>query len=200
MNPSFIENSLGQYISTNSGLDQHRDYLGISKIAGCPRRTVKEFLYGLINPDDISHRMCFAGYEQERSIREILIAQGVMMEPVVYAEIAAPFDKRLKGHIDGMTRDGDLIEIKSVSARKYQKVIETGKSLTDHFIQCQLYMRYGGMKQAFIVYRCRETYEHRVIRIPYKPEQAEKFERKAKRILEFIDREELPDCECGRCV
>jgi hypothetical protein len=195
-----METRIGAWIVANSGLDQHRTYLGISKIASCPRHAVKEYLYGIPAADEQTYRMCFAGYEQELSIRKMLIETNMMVEASLYKEIVAPFDNRLKGHIDGLTPWEDLIEIKSVSAKKFAKVIETGRSIYDHFIQIQLYMRYGGMRQAFIFYRNRETYEHKVIRVPYKPEQAEKFEAKAKMILSFIDREELPACECGHCL
>jgi hypothetical protein len=197
ISPLTIQAALDEQITRDSGLDPHRDYLGISKVIDCPRRAVKEFLYGMTDLSDTAHRMCFAGYEHERSVIELLSHAGI----VHYAgiEVTAPFDKRLKGHIDAQSVDGDLIEIKSVSTVKFQKVNESGKALRRHFLQVQLYMRYGHWQQAFVIYRCRETYEHKVIRVPYVPSQADRLEEKAKLMLAFIDREELPACECGHC-
>lgn len=196
-----MENRINAYITVNSGLDQHRDYLGISKIASCPRRAVKEFLYGITAASEETHRMCFCGYEQEERIRTMLISVQLMDPASQYREVVAPFDSRLRGHIDGATLHGDaLIEIKSVSQNKFSKVMGTGRSIYDHFIQVQLYMRYSHLHHTFIFYRNRETYEHKVIRVPYKADQAEKFEAKAKMILSCIDREELPACECGHCL
>ena len=50
-----------------------------------------------------------------------------------------------------------------------------------------------------MIYRCRETYEHIVLTVLYMESQALKFELKAKRLLDAIDRKIEPECECGRC-
>jgi hypothetical protein len=191
-----LQDALAATIRFKSGLQQHRDYLGISKVAGCPRAGVREYFNGP-STDDGAHRMCFAGYEHEMSIIELLNHAGLIK--VMTVEVVAPFDNRLRGHIDSLTIDDDLIEIKSVTLRKFADVTKTSKALQKHFIQVQLYMRYGGWTQAFVVYRCRETYDHKVVRVPYVPVQAERFEQKAMMMLRYIDRNELPTCECGYC-
>jgi hypothetical protein len=198
MNAQEIQNKIDAYIAANSGLEQHRNYLGISKIAGCPRAAVLEYRNG-VELTEQAHRMCYAGYEQEKEIYSLAFKARVANLGTRDVEVVSNFDNRLRGHIDSDTVDGELLEIKSVSLAKFEKVENTGRALFGHFIQVQLYMRYGPWKTCFIIYRCRETYEHIVIRVPYQEGQAAKFEKKAKDILRHIDAGTLPECECGRC-
>jgi hypothetical protein len=194
MNTTTIQNTISKYIIDNSKFDERRDYLGISHVSGCPRRAYINFTVGM-TVDENTRRMSFAGYDQERSILSML--NGMVFDNGF--EVIAPFDDRLRGHIDGKTTDNDLIEIKSVTVKKFQKIVETGKATREHFSQCQLYMRYGELPQAFIIYRCRETYEHKVIHIPYLENVALQLEEKAKQILQAIDNQVMPACECGYC-
>lgn len=196
MDAVVLERKVNEYLAQNSGLDQKRAYLGISKIADCPRKVIDEFLNGVTVTEE-SHRMCFAGYEQERMVMQMLVAMNVA-RPYLH-EVVAPFDSRLRGHVDGVTVDGDLLEIKSVSLRKFEQVTQTHQALRKHFVQVQLYMRYGGWNRAWVVYRSRETYQHAIVRVPYMPGTAEKYELKAKRLLAFIDSKVMPECECGHC-
>jgi hypothetical protein len=191
-----IIEKIDEYIATHSNFDTHRDYLGMSKISGCPRQVVNEYLYGT-PPSELAHRMSYAGYEQERMVREMLFGAGIAR--LATREIVSPFDARLKGHIDAETVEGDLLEIKSVSVERFRKLWTDDRPLLSHNIQVQLYMRYGSYRNCLIVYRCRETYEHLVFDVRYNAGQAEKYEAKAKRILEAIDSDILPGCECGRC-
>ena len=193
-----IQNTLTQQIAANSGLDQHREYLGISKISGCPRAAYNEYFDGVGEISEATHRFCFAGYEQERSVLSLLQKSGIGCMDNGYGVIA-PFDDRLCGHIDGLTLDNDLLEIKSLTVDKFERIRKEMKASYKHFIQVQLYMRYGGWRQCFTVYRCRETYEHLVIPVMYNERQAEKAENKAKAILAAIDAKVPPACECGRC-
>lgn len=196
MNASAILDGLTHQLTASAGLDQHRNYLGISKISDCPRVAVREYFDGPSLTEQ-AYRMCFAGYEHELSIVELLARAGIAFWSG--KEVVAPFDPRLRGHIDALTRDDDLLEIKSVSTFKFAEVRKNKKVLKPHFIQVQLYLRYGPWQQAFVVYRNRETYEHQVIRVPYVAIQAERYEEKARMMLRYIDRNELPSCECGRC-
>lgn len=196
MNATQIQRWLKEQIEIHSGLDQHRDYFGISKIGDCPHHAVIEYLKGMQISEE-AHRMCFAGYEHERSILELLAWAGCAK--LLTVEVIAPFDQRFRGHIDSLTISDDLLEIKSVSTQKFQQVIEASKPLKKHAMQVQLYMRYGHWRQAFVVYRNRETYEHYVCRVPYFEESARRYEEKAIRILACIDRGEIPPCECGWC-
>lgn len=198
MNAEEISTSLIRQIVIGSNLDNHRDYLGISKIFDCPRKAYIEYMDGIGDIDEATHRFCYAGYEQERSVISLLQQAGIgCLDSGL--EVTAPFDNRLRGHIDGVTNDNELLEIKSLTVDKFRRVNADGRALFKHFVQVQLYMRYGGWKQAFIVYRCRETYEHFVVSVPYHEHRAEYFERKARTILDAIDAGVPPHCECGKC-
>lgn len=195
-----IQKQIIKYITENSGLDQSRTYLGISKIADCPRRAFREYFNGpTLTPD--SHRMCYAGYEQERLIMQILVDCRIAKSfpDDRHKEVVSTIDPRFRGHIDGIAIDESLLEIKSVSTKKFEKVLQTGRALYPHFIQTQLYMRYGSFPRALIIYRNRETYEHLVIDVPYIPAKALEFENKSKSLLQAIDDNRLPACECGHC-
>ena len=199
MDAKTLLDTLNHQIEKQSGLEENRNYLGISKVGKCPRAAYKEYTNGIeIFPD--SHRMCFAGYEQEGSVIELLTNGGILTSiNSLNIEVVAPFDKRLKGHVDAVTKDKALIEIKSTTRRAFDNILESHRCSSEHFTQIQLYMRYGGWDTAFVIYRCRETYRHQVIKVPYISRTAERFENKAKMILEAIDRKEPPACECGRC-
>src|SRR3972149_10017116 len=160
MNALDVQNKINEYIIENSGWEPTRQYLSISHVSGCPLRAVREYRDGF-SIDSNTHRMCFAGYEQEKSIREMLIKTGVITQ--VGIEVVAPFDARLRGHVDGVSGTTALIEIKSISTRKWEKLIRDNRAFYEHFTQCQLYMLYGGWKETVIVYRNRETYEHKTI-------------------------------------
>lgn len=188
---------INSYMQEYSGLDQHRDYLGISKVALCPKQAILEYRNGVGQPSEFAHRMCYAGYEQEAEIMKIMLGANISKE-LKSNEVVAPFDSRLRGHVDGETVDGELLEIKSVSTHKYQAVSGRNWALRNHFIQVQLYMRYGPWKNCFIVYRCRETYEHHVVHVQYSERQAFQFENKAKLLLAHIDADTIPACDCGR--
>ena len=197
MNKHDIANAINQHIERNSKLDGHRDYVGISQIGKCPRQTYKQFFHG-ISIDFMSHQRAYMGYEQEKNILELLQESHVAAR-IADNLVVAPFDIRLRGHFDGITRDGNFIEIKSVSVRKFEKVMQTHRAIYDHFAQVQLYMRYSKIRTTFIIYRCRETYNHHVIEVPYSEREAVKLEEKAKEILKAIDTKSPPVCTCGRC-
>lgn len=192
----FIEKKLSDYIATNSNFDPHRNYLGMSKIGDCPRRVVRELLNEK-HPTDEIHRMSFAGYDQEKSILAMLVNAGIALP--MKRELVAPFDERFRGHIDGITVERDLLEIKSLSSLKFQRVEQTRRLHPRHFMQVQMYMRYGHFKQALVVCRNRETYEHMLFCIEYDRAKAENYEQKAKLILKAWDERVLPNCECGHC-
>ena len=193
-----ILTSINLQIEAESGLDQHRPYLGISKIGNCPRETYNEYVNGQGAPTEAAHRFCFAGYEHERSVLSLLQRSGVGCTNNGY-EVVAPFDARLRGHIDGLTTGGELLEIKSLSRDKFDRVQADQRVINKHFAQVQLYMRYGGWRMAYVIYRDRDTYRHMVLPVPYQPGTAAHLESKAKAILAAIDAGTPPPCECGRC-
>ena len=180
-----------------SGLEQKRGYIGMSNVGKCPRQAYNDLVNGRQMTDE-GHRLCYAGYLFERDA----LARLVRMEfarPDAVRELVAPFDERVRGHNDGETFWGDLLEIKSVSMRRWRLVVDNNRPLFEHADQVQLYMRYGGWKMAWIIYICRETLEHKVVSIGYDEQRAEMLEYKMKAIVRMIDRKTPPKCNCGRC-
>lgn len=212
MDAMTFQSKINEHMKLHSGLEQKRDYLGISAIGRCPRQVVREFLYGKGEMSLQAHQICYAGYLFEADVmerlREMEIAKAPPPSPSPFStnengegsiEVIAPFDARLRGHVDGETIDGDLLEIKSLKVLKFEKVKSTHMALTEHFAQVQLYMKYGPWKKCWIVYVCRETLEHYVVKVNYLHTQAVKYELKAQRMLAFIDQGMLPECECRYC-
>lgn len=196
MNIHLLQQQINEYIAANSRFEPHRAYLGMSKIGDCPRRVTRELLHGTIPTDEI-HRMSYTGYDQEASILKMLVEARIALP--YKRELVSQFDERLRGHIDAVTVENDLLEIKSLSSLKFQRVDQTRRIHPRHYVQVQLYMRYGGYRQALVVCRNRDTYEHLLFRIAYDPAQAENYEQKAKRILAAWDEKLILPCECGHC-
>jgi len=203
MDTATFQYMIDDYLRKHSGLEVKRDYLGISTIGKCPRQAVREYLHGKGELTLQAHLMCYGGYlfEQDvmRRLWEIGVARIAALEGEQQMEVVSDFDPRLRGHVDGETVDGDLLEIKSVTRTKYENVKKTHMPLSEHFAQVQLYMKYGPWKKCWIVYVCRETMEHHVVKVSYLHGQAIKYELKAQRILAHIDTEILPACECRYC-
>lgn len=198
-----MEAEIDRHVRLRSGLET-RSYLGMSQVAYCARAAYDRFVDGDpgLTQDSFLHRMCYVGYLFEedvlRRLREMKIAV------LDRREVVAGFDDRLRGHIDGLTRWGDLLEIKSVSMSKYRLVCQQGRALHEHYDQVQLYMRYGGdllskSRKAWVVYVCRETFEHKVIVCGINETRGQELEDKARRILKAIDERKRPVCECGYC-
>lgn len=209
MNVAIFQSKIDEHLILHSGLEQKRDYLGISAIGKCPRQVVRQYLHGKGEMSLQDHQMCYAGYLFERDVMMRLREIGVAKTPIPGPspetgegsplEVVAPFDQRLRGHVDGETVDGDLLEIKSLKRTKFEKVKSTHLALTEHFAQVQLYMKYGRWPTCWIVYVGRETLEHLVIKINYLHTQGVKYELKAQSMLAHIDGGTLPECECRYC-
>ena len=191
-----IQQSINEFINTHSGFEEHRSYLGMSRLSECPRKLYREFVSGT-SADENTHRMAYAGYEQENNILLLLIQAGVAKP--VQRELVASFDHRLRGHIDCETTEGDLLEIKSVSAAKWKRIVSENRPMYSHNMQVQSYLYFGGYKRGFIVYRNRDTYEHLVFEVTNNHKLQTQLEGKALRVLQAIDDGDLPICECGRC-
>lgn len=192
----FNEHDLQAFLRTRSGLQQKRDYVGISVVIKCPAAAYDELTRG-VEMTDQAHRMAYAGYLFEADTLERMKLMGIARR--VSRPVISPFDDRLCGHVDGETSWGDLLEIKSVSRDKFEKILTSNRALYPHFAQVQLYMRYGKWKVAWIVYVCRDTFEHKVFDIPYRPEKADELELRAKSILKALDQHKRPACNCGHC-
>lgn len=202
MDPIRIQQSIEAHIEAHSRFETRRDYVSMSQLGNCATQVALDYLNGY-TVDAHTHRMCYAGYQQEELIRVLLMDVGVIA-PAYWVgtgpgvEFTAPFDERLKGHPDGISVDGEIVEIKSVSKNQFKKVEEKERALWKHFVQCQMYMHYSQYKRALVIYRCRDDYQHKVIAMDYNRKMAQQFEQRAKLILKAIDGGYLPDCECGK--
>jgi hypothetical protein len=197
LTPREVETKIDQHLRLHSGLEPHRAYLGISQVARCPRLAYRSYLEGVDTGSDYAHRMCYAGYLYEKDVLQRL--REMRIATLNRREVVAKVDDRLRGHIDGVTTWGDLLEIKSVTTSKFDLVSSQARALHEHNDQVQLYMRYGGYKFCWLIYVCRESFEHKVIRVRYDEAKGVALEQKALRILEAIDQRKMPKCECGYC-
>lgn len=196
---------LDKHLRRHSGLEQ-RTYLGMSSIGYCPRKIYFDLTRGR-SFDDRDARMCYVGYLFERDLRERLITVGVLNHygPLndpknpVGKELIAPFDNRFRGHTDGELDGETLLEIKSVSLRRFEEVDYNGVCINEHYAQVQCYMRYGHYAHTVLIYVCRDSFQHMLFDIPYRFADGEVYEGKAKRILAALDRREAPRCTCQRC-
>lgn len=178
--------------------DDHEDrhYLGMSAISQCPRKLYREMVSGRDRPDRSSLILFHEGYVHERDIVDRLAKIGF---PVRNAqrELIAPWDERLRGHIDGEV-DGELLEVKSLNADRFEQVRERGP-FSAHADQAQLYMRYGGYPSAVLIYKSREMGALWIERVFYNEARAQVLEDRARMILLAVDRREPPVCTCVYC-
>jgi hypothetical protein len=194
---SVLSEKVQSYIQANSNYDTQRNYLGMSGIGKCPRQLYDNFIQPS-KPTDEMYRNCYLGYLWEDEAKDILEGAGIYKTDSE-RELVAPFDKRFKGHTDGETPEGNLLEIKSVTAYSMERLKREARVKREHFYQVQTYMRYGDYAQALVAYVSRDPMEFHFISVPRVAATGEQMERKAKVVLQAIDLKERPACECGRC-
>jgi hypothetical protein len=175
---------------------EDRSYLGMSQIAKCPRYLYSQMVNGCEKPGLQSLRYFHEGYVHEADILERACLAGLAVVNQ-NRELIAPFDERFRGHIDGEV-DGDLVEIKSVNAERFQSILDVG-AFFEHMDQCQMYMRYGGYERALIVYKNRDTGVLYVYEMHKSDRHGRRLEEKARGILAAVDDRVPPACTCGRC-
>lgn len=202
-----IQTKINEYLERNSGYERQRNYLGMSQIANCPRLQYLEFMQGRSVALQ-NHLDCYKGHLFEMDVYQRLVAMGIVEhygpvnDPVNPRgkELVAPFDSRFRGHTDGETVDGELLEIKSVDVMALAKLRQMGRAKYAHFLQVQAYMRYGPWAHALIVYVCRDSFEHLVLHSARSKRHGDELEAKAIGVLEAIDAKQPPKCECDRCT
>ena len=194
--PRELEEQINAFLRKKSGLNQNRRYLGMSQIGRCPQQIYNGYTRG-VDMSDFHHRMAYTGYLHELDVLQRLREMKIAV--LDRREVVADFDDRVRGHIDGLTSWGDLLEIKSVTTSKYELICQQGRPLHEHADQATMYMRFGGWQYCWFIYVNRETFEHRVIRLAFDARRAERLVEKARRILAAIDSQHAPECECGKC-
>jgi hypothetical protein len=188
---------ISDYIKSNSNLDTHRPYVGMSSIADCPLALYNNFQNGII-PTHEGYQRSYQGYMYEREVKKILLATGLYQSDTD-KELVAPFDSRFRGHIDGEDTFGNLIEIKSMSAVKFNKIKETGKLPYKIYAQVQAYLKYGNYTSATVYMVNTELFEFNVMSVGHNENAQKSLEQKAKGVLNAIDTSTSPSCTCGRC-
>jgi len=184
-------------ISIEDDADDGRTYLGMSQIGRCARALYNELTYGRRRMRGAGIRLCHEGKVHEADILRRLKAQGVQLTNC-NRELVADFDDRFKGHIDGEI-DGDLLELKSVGFRDHlEDVRRRGARMKDRW-QVQAYMAFGGYERALIVYKVRADGDIWIVEVRRDEVMIEQLRRKAARVLDCVDHDSPPRCECGRC-
>lgn len=190
-------NDYKTYIEQHSKLDKHRKYIGMSSAGDCPRRIMLNYRNG-VNTDYISHLTSFRGYKLESIAKEILIGSG-LMKPGSERELLA-FDGLVKGHTDGETVSGELLEIKSKNKKNFDQILSNGKIPHRDFMQVQSYMLFGNYSIAKVVVMCSETFETQTFTIHSHAGVQASLREKFRRLSTRINEEELPTCECKHCT
>lgn len=199
---SDLVQSFQRVVIAESGFESKRNYLGMSHIGDCPRTLYENFLAAQ-TPSYRTHASAFTGYMFEKKIMGWIADRridGLTLVPgSINGEIVANFDSRYRGHIEAELCDNLLLEIKSLNARRFQELIKKNSIPTKHFLQVQTYMKHSGLRNAVMVYVCRETMEFEIRPIPYNIRVAENLDKKAREVLAAIDAKKIPNCLCGFC-
>jgi hypothetical protein len=198
-----LKQRLCEALVAQSGLERHRSYLGMSGIGRCARELYWRYVDGLVDMDEQHHWQSWLGYLFEGGVVKLLDNGLVVRQPV---EVVADFDHRFRGHVDFVTGDGDLVEIKSVDWAGFEGVRKYGPKRA-HRAQMQMYLRHGLWSWGFLVYVARDVPWRVWTGIPFwvfevvpEPEWGKELDDKARMILGCVD--DLagpPTCECGRC-
>lgn len=196
INTSQLQAKVMQHLVQNAGLEQ-RTYLGISSIGYCPRKLYFDFVQARTFTERDA-RYCYVGYLYERDAKTRLAATG-LYRPGSEREIVSTLDPRFKGHTDGETPSGELLELKSVNPKRLERVLYTQQPLNEHLAQVQCYLHYGNYESALMVYINRDDFSHVLLVVEYEVEVALQYEDKARRVLSAIDARMPPACECGWC-
>jgi hypothetical protein len=208
VNARYLKSRLSEALIEQSGLEQQRAYLGMSQIGRCPRFLYRMMLEGR-SEDELSpqrHWFCWTGYLHEAAVIDLL--NGTPEKRNI--EVVAEFDDRYRGHVD--YEMGDIIgppyivEIKSVSWRKFGHILKTQRPDWLHFCQVQAYMHHGQWPRAFIVYLARDVpfREWRglpiwVFDVKYDVIRGMALDEKARYVLARVDSGDPPKCDCGKC-
>jgi len=190
-----LQERLVNWTVANSGHDERRHYIGLSGIGDCPRQIYDRYFQGQQASVD-RHLLTRLSYEIESALVERLHQMGIYSE----SPVALAYDGLVQGHVDGITKDGDLIEIKTVA-------------LEDHiperlprrvYWQVQAYMHYLKCKRqdcrwTHVVYLARQSGLVKVIPVRYSPEMGGRVETKVLRLVVAVRDVARPECECGKC-
>jgi len=192
-----INEILKEKVEATCRYEAKRNYLSMSKIAECSKKLTLELINGT-KPDYNIKARCWLGYHFEDIIAQWLIKKKILLPESRGIEIST-FEGKFKGHIDGHTDMMRLIEIKSLSEIKFQKLLSDIKVPTKNFFQTQTYMYNSRFKEATIIYVCRETMQFETRSFNRVDKIGQRMNEKALRILDALNNMKIPDCDCGYC-
>ncbi|MCG3207345.1 MAG: hypothetical protein FOGNACKC_00945 [Anaerolineae bacterium] len=194
-----------------SKCDTNRAYLGMSKIAACPRELYFSFTEGTPTREELSEAEATrwdqtAWYTWTGEMHEHEIIRSLGDQPAAkQIEIVANFDPRFRGHLDHLTADHEPLDVKSVQWFKYLDIIGSGARY-GHVAQMQMYLRHGEYAQGHLVYVARDVPHKQwngfpiwVYTITPDTALADELDEKARYVLACVDEERPPECACGYC-
>ena len=196
-----LKERLCRELVAQSGLEERREYLGMSSVGRCPREMYRRYVDGVADMSEQHHFRSWLGYLFQGGVERLFGEELVARE----REIVAEFDERFRGHADLETAGGDLVEIKSVDWIGMEMVRQRGPKRA-HRAQMQMYLRHGGYEKGFLVYVARDVpwkkwkglpvwvYEMRV-----DEKEGQRLDGKARLVLAAVDAGSAPECVCGRC-
>lgn len=182
-----------------SGFEPHRKYLGMSRINDCPLRLYRELMHGRYSETTERSALRFLRGDLFEQATILRLHQAGIYQPDSRRECIADFDSRFRGHTDGASVDGDLVEIKSTNHEDFKRIAATHKPMPAHLAQCQMYMRFGAYRHGLLVYVSTETYDHFLLDVDPILRFQETLIDKAKTILAAVDGGAQPVCTCGHC-
>lgn len=199
MKPSSMTARLSEYICRTSGHQRNRNLgtLHMSQLHRCDRVLYREFFEPDKIPDARTLALLKRGNDWEPVIKSWLTETGILV-PKSECTVVAPFDVRLLGNIDGVTPDGELVEIKTLQQEELDE-LKAGRSLRPKRLwQIQAYLRYLPAEYGVLI-AVSVNYDVHVVGVRRNDRFGDEIERKAKSILAAIDRRQIPDCRCGHC-
>jgi len=191
MNTREMDRLFIEWTAENSGYDEHRNYIGLSTIADCPREIYRRYFDS--TPASVSSRLkTRASYEIEENLKNRFRKMGVYGEGI---EISL-YNGLVKGHTDGEIW-GRLLDIKTVPLTEH---LPRDNNLPSKvFWQIQAYMFFGGWEDSVVLYFARDFGVHKFFYVRYHESMGKKIETKLTGILRDIEPATPSQCECGRC-
>lgn len=203
---------LMQTVRQYSGLDQDRQYLGMSQIALCPRLQLNWLMNGKGEKSDQAHMRCLSGYMIEHEVLRLLaLASKIdwmwseLPRLAREREIVSKFDPLFKGHIDAKYKVGrTLVEVKSFDRDDFNSIIRTDavRNYPRKYVgQIQSMMRHSDFDEAMVYMVCRDPFQFWTVRIPRDDTLGAYYDERAKQILRAYRAGDpsMVNCECHRC-
>ncbi len=198
MNHEQLVQAMLSHTATHSGHDATRSYIGLSHIADCDLELYRAYCRTQAGqpaapPNGLSLAMIQISYELEAALRARLTALGIYNPGRTLSLYAG----LIQGHTDGETRDGDLLEIKTVALERYFP----GDDRLPRRISWQVnaYLRYGGFRQAHVIYLARDTGAIHIITVREHLRISEEIAAKCARLYRAVETHTPPACICGHC-